>query len=230
MNLLWDIVLRAQACGKKEENLFFTQAGEYSPYYEQSFSCMNETVVESDEIELNLLYRFADIFQEILADDREDLAEFKKYFIDAALHVLLYTDLHHGLSTREIYIGGLEKELLEGSFWSAGAKEFALIPLQKQERLAALALSQMETGSSLLIFRRSVLILFPGAVLYQFKADRKRLILYLTDQPDEYKKRMLQFVQDMYLPLSYEICVFWEHHFGMIGVEGTMVIDELAIY
>lgn len=230
MNLLWDIVLRAQSCGKKEGDLFFKQAGEYSPYYEQAFSCLNEKTAESGEIELNLLYRFAAIFQEILTDDGKELQEFKGYFIDAALHILLYTDLRHGLSTREIYMGRLEGELLEGSFWKAGAKEFSLIPPPKQKRLAALALSQMETGSSLHSFCRALLVLFPDAVLYQFKANRKRLVLYLMDQPDRDKKRMLQFVRDMFLPISYEIRTFWGHHFGVIGIDGAMRIGEIAIY
>lgn len=230
MNFLWDIVLKAQFCGKKEEDLFFIQAEECSPFYEQSFTCINENTVETNEIELNLLYRFADIFQEILAEDGVELQELKKYMIDAVLHILLYTDLRHGLSIREIYIRKLTEELLNGSFWEAGAKEFQLIPPQKQKRLATLVLSQMQTGSSLLIYRRAVLILFPDAILYQVKDDRKKLLLYLMDKPEEHKKRMIQFVQDMFLPLSYNIRIFWKYHFGIIGVEGTMDIDELAIY
>ncbi|PXV86910.1 hypothetical protein C8E03_111110 [Lachnotalea glycerini] len=230
MNFLWDIVLRAQSSKKKEEDLFFTQAAECSPFYEQSFSCINENLVDENEIELNLLYRFTDIFQEILAEDGKEFCEFKKYLIDVVLHILLYTDLRHGLSIREIYIRKLTQELLNGTFWEEGAKKFQMIPLQKQKRLATLVLSQIQTGSSLLIFRRSVLILFPDAILYQVKADRKKLLLYLTDAQEDHKKSMIQFVQDMFLPLSYNIRIFWEYHFGIIGVEGTMRIDELAIY
>lgn len=230
MNFLWDIVLRAQFCEKKEEDLFFVQAEEYSPFYEQSFACINEDSIETNEIELNLLYRFADIFQDILAEDGGEFQELKKYLIDSVLHILLYTDLRHGLSIREIYIRKLTEELLDGSFWESGAKEFQLVPPQKQKRLATLVLSQMQTGSSLLTFRRAVLILFPDAILYQVKADRKKLLLYLMDKPEDYKKRMIQLVQDMFLPLSYNIRIFWEYHFGIIGVEGTMNIDELAIY
>ncbi|MGN6710543.1 hypothetical protein [Anaerocolumna jejuensis] len=230
MNFLWDIVLRAQSCNRREEELFFVQAEEYSPFYEQAFDYINEDCVYTNEIELNLLYRFADIFQDILAEDGRELEEFKKYMIDVVLHILLYTDLRHGLSIREIYIRKLTEELSDGTFWREGAKVFRLISPQKQNRLATLVLSQMQTGSSLLIFRRAVLILFPDAILYQVKADRKKLLLYLQDKPEDYKKRMIQFAQDMFLPLSYNIRIFWEYHFGIIGVEGTMNIDELAIY
>ncbi|WP_033164803.1 hypothetical protein [Clostridium sp. KNHs205] len=230
MNFLWDIFLRAQSCKKKEEELFFLQAIEYSPFYEQAFNCINEVNVENNEIELNLLYRFTDIFQDILAEEENEFPEFKKYIIDAVLHILLYTDLRHGLSTREIYIRKLTEELLNGTFWMDIAEIFRLIPLQKQNRLATLVLTQMQTGSSLLIFRRSILILFPHAILYQVKADRKKLLLYLPDKPEERKKNMIQLAQDMFLPLSYNIRIFWEHHFGIIGVEGTMKVDELSIY
>lgn len=230
MNFLWDIALRAKACNKNEEDLFFLQAKDYSPFYEQSFPCINEDKVNTNEIELNLLYRLADIYQEILAEKGEEFQEFKKYLIDATLHILLYTDLRHGLSKRDIYIRKITEELLNGMFWKDGAIEFKRIPVQKQIRLATLVLNQIQTGSSLLIYRRSVLILFPDAILYQVKADRKRLLLYIKDKPDENKKRMLQYVQDMFLPLGYSVRIFWEHHFGIIGVDSTMKMDEVAIY
>jgi len=97
--------------GKKEADLFFVQAEEYSPFFEQSFPCVNETEVTGNVIELNLLYRFADIFQAILSPElaeelagaENDYSEFRTYLIDAALHALLYTDLRTGLTKREVY-------------------------------------------------------------------------------------------------------------------------------
>ena len=75
MNFLWDIALRAKEQGFKKEELFFKQAEEYSPYFEQSFSCVNETKVTSPVIESNLLYRFADIFQDILKQEDSGLTK-----------------------------------------------------------------------------------------------------------------------------------------------------------
>ena len=230
MNFQWDIYLKACSCNKTEEDLFFTHAKECSPYYEQSFPCINENLVQENEIALNLLYRFQYIFEDILAEDGEQFSELRKYLIDAALHILLYTDLRHGLSIREIYIMKLTQELRNGIFWEKGAAKFRLIPVQKQNRIAALVLNQMQTGSSLLIFRKAVLVLFPDAFLYQVKADRKKVILYLADKPEEEKEQIILFISDLFLPLSYHLRIFWEYHFGLIGVEGTMNIDEIAIY
>ncbi len=230
LNFLWDIVLRAKQQGKLEEDLFFRQAEVYSPFFEPSFPYINEQFVEDNEIELNLLYRFADIFQAILSEEISEFPEFQAYFIDAALHMIVYTDLYHGLTKRDIYIRKLLVELRNGIYWSTSAEKFGVLSGKGQERMAVLLLMQMENGSSLLIFRRVLLALFPKVMLYQIKADRKKLLLYLREKPTDINQQMLQYAQDMFLPVSYQLRVFWEHHFGIIGVEVTMKIDEIALY
>lgn len=238
MNLLWDIVLRAQDQGKEEADLFFSQAKEFSPFFEQSFPCLNEQRITSNRIELNLFFRLADLFQDMLsqklkeklAGEDEDYAEFREYLIDACLHTILYSDLRDGLTKREVFVRELTKELANGVFWMAAARDFRLIDPHKQMRLATLTLTQMQTGSSLSIYRRAILVLFPDARLYQLKADKKKLLLYLGQRRTEECQRMTGFVQDMFLPMSYHIRIFWEHHFGVIGVKATMKIGEIALY
>ena len=230
MNFLWDIALNAQRQGRKEEELFFKQAKEFSPFYEQSFSSINETEVTHGEIELNLLLRFATIFQELLAVEDKEYPQFDDYLTDAALHTILYTDLRHGLSKRDTYIRKIRQELEEGIFGRETAEIFKGIPTGKRNRLATLVLTQLQTGSSLMTFRRSMLVLFPDAIIYQVRADRKKLLLYLKENRTESDERMLQFVQNMFLPVSYDLRVFWKYHFGIIGVDAAMKIDEIAIY
>ena len=230
MNFLWDIALKAQQQGKREEELLFCQAREYSPFYEQAFSYLNETKVEEAVIELNLLVRFAEIFQYILAEDNRQYPEFEKYLIDAALHMILHADIYHGVSKRDIYIRKLTQEIENGTYWKRAAEEFKLIPFEKRSRIATLVLNQIQTGASVMTFRRALIVLFPNAVLYQIKADRKKLLLYLKMDKNKTDERMLQLIEDMFLPVSYHLRVFWKYHFGIIGVDDTMKIDEIAIY
>ena len=91
MNFLWDMVLKARKQGRKEEELFLGQAEEYSPFFEQSFACINETCIHSGVLEANLLYRFADIFQDLLNTEscgieESEYEEFRRYLIDIMLH------------------------------------------------------------------------------------------------------------------------------------------------
>ncbi len=230
MNFLWDIALRAQEQGKEEKELFFCQAREYSPFYEQSFSCLNETQVPEGRIELNLFVRFAGIFQDLLAWEEETPSDFGEYLTDAALHTLLYTDLRQGLSKRDIYIKKIRQELEQGIYWKEAAEVFREMPMEARNRLAALALTQMQTGSSLMVFRRAVKVMFPEAVLYQLREDRRKILLYLEGGKTRKREENLNFVQDVFLPLNYELRVFWQYHFGIIGVDDAMRLDEIAIY
>ncbi len=235
MNFLWDIVLKAQEQGMKEETLFFRQAKEYSPFFEQSFACMNEKEVASDTIELNLLYRFADIFQDLLSPDsmgldEDEYKDFRDYFVDAVLHSILFTDLRQGLSKRELYIRKILEELRNGVFWTGTVEPFGKLEYQKQNRLAVLLLSQMETGTSLFIFRRAVGIFFPEALLYQIKKEPKKLLLYLKDRKTDEGEGSVRLAKDLFLPLGFELQVFWRYHFGIIGIDDTMILDEIALY
>ncbi len=230
VNFIWDIALRAQAQGKEERELFFCQAREYSPFYEQAFSCLNETQVPEGRIELNLFARFAGIFQDLLAWEEEEPSIFGEYLTDAVLHALLYTDLRRGLSGRDIYIRKIRQELEQGVFWKEAAEVFREMPIESRNRLAALTLVQMQTGSSLMLFRRGIKVLFPEAILYQIKEDRKKILLYLVGGKTRQREENLRFAQDMFLPINYELRVFWQYHFGIIGVDDAMRLDEIAIY
>ena len=81
-----------------------------------------------------------------------------------------------------------------------------------------------------MIFRRGVKVLFPDAVLYQIREERKKLLLYLSGNRSRQREERLCLVQDLLLPLNYELRTFWKYHFGIIGVDDAMHIDEIAIY
>ena len=225
MNLIWDILLRARSCGVKDQEIFFEQAEWCSPWYEQSFSCLNETDVEPGTVEINMLFRFARIFKELLHKDLTEFPEFQKFLFDAVVHLLAESDLHHGLSKREFYIRKVGQEIASGGFGMSVARGFAAIPSEKRDRLAALALSQIQTGATLFYFRKAVLVLVPNAI-----ADRKQILVYVGTEKAEDLEREAVFLEDMFLPVNYRLRIFWERHFGVIGVDSTMQIGEIEIY
>lgn len=96
--------------GKEKSDLFFWQAQDYSPYYEQSFNTINEEHIDKNLIEINALYRFSHIFQEILHPNfiqngqYVDVIAFIIYLFDTVIHYLGEIDLRHGFTKREFYI------------------------------------------------------------------------------------------------------------------------------
>ncbi|MCI8316505.1 MAG: hypothetical protein HFH74_16010 [Lachnospiraceae bacterium] len=230
MNYLWDIALRARQQGIDEKDLFFVQAQDYSPFYEQAFPCINETSINDNVIELNLLYRFAEVFQEILAPDIQEMPDLNRYLIDAALHIILYIELHHGIGKRDIYILRLLYELRQGSYWQEAAQHLKAVPQKDWHRVAALLLGQIQTGSSLKKFRRGLYVIYPDAVLYQIKKDSKKLLLYLKEKKTRENEEKLLLIKDLFMPVGYDLRVFWKYHFGIVGVNDAMRFEETAVY
>lgn len=230
MNFIWDIALRAKDSGIGEEQLFFRQAKFYSPYYEQSFPILNQDIIEEACIEVNALFRFSKLFQELLREEVTDFPEFQEHLFDCAMHVLLYCDLRYGISRRELFIRKFMNEIKEGCYGKEAATQFHFIEPLQQNRLATLVFTQMQTGSSLVVFRKAVLVLHGRAMLYQVKAQKQKLLLYVEEKITEERNHSLAFVIGMFLPLSYQVRVFWGYHFGVIGVDETMRLDEIEIY
>ena len=230
MNFIWDIVLNAKQNGSSEENLFFRPAKDRSPWYEQAFPILNETKAEGPEIEYNPLYRFDSMFHDLLREDFTDLPTVQTYLFDAVSHYLVYTDLHHGLTKREFYVRCLMREMEGGGFGASIAAHLQAVNPEKRERLAALALVQIQVGSSLLLFRKATVLLFPDALLYQERYDTKQLLLFVAHKKDERMEHYIHLIEDLFLPISHRLRVFWEHHFGVIGVDITMHADNMEIY
>ena len=230
MNFTWDIVLNAKRHGTDETELFFRPAKNRSPWYEQSFPVLNETKAEGPDIEYNPLYRFDAMFHDLLREDFTESPVFQDYLFDAVSHLLVQVDLHHGLTKRAFYVRRLMLEMEQGRFGPSIAAHLHAVVPDKRERLSSLALTQLQTGSSLLLFRKAVVLLFPDALLYQERYDPKQMLLFIADKKDERLDHHTRLVEELFLPVSHRLRVFWEHHFGVIGVDATMHTDNIEIY
>lgn len=230
MNFIWDIVLNAQKNGVSEQDLYFRPARECSPWYEQSFPALNESRAEGPEIFYNPLYRFDALFHSLLRDDFDESPEVQAHLFDAVSHFLVYTDLHHGLSKREYYTRRLLREMEEDGFGPSVSGYIREVEPEKRERLASLALTQFQTGSHLLLFRKATLVLLPDALLYQERPDPKRILLYVGQPRTDALEQGVRLIEALFLPIHFQLRVFWEHHFGVIGLDSVMKLDATEIY
>ena len=226
MNYIWDILLRAREQGFTDTDIFFCQAKDCSPWYEQSFSCLNETQVIDPHIEINTLYRFSNIFQELLHE--ETRTELRKYLVDLAVHILVDRELLSGLSSQDFYVQKLMLELRDGTLGVSLARMCSAFNYVEQRKLATLLLLQYQIGSTLSIFQKAVTQLYPDCLVYQVKNEPEVILLYLGIPASEEPR--IHTLQELFLPIQYQLRVFWESHFGVIGVDATMHTDNIEIY
>ncbi len=235
MNFIWDIVLQAAQDNFGSHDIFFKPAEKFSPYYEHSFSCINEKHVDNPEIEINPLLRFTSVFEYLLHPDVKNLIfrnqqEFIYFYFDVAVHILAEIDLCHGITQREIYIRKIRRELLDGVFGEVAKIGMLELKRDKQIAVADELLKMMETGSNLQSFCNIMKQIFEGCIIYQNRFHPQRIYVYIGKERDEQLDKQWQMIRETFLPLDIEVKIFWAEHFGILGIEATMLSDKIAIF
>ena len=235
MNFIWDIALQAQRDKLPLDKLFFQPAKNPSPCYEQSFKSINETHVYNPLVEINPFMRFTGIFQYLLHRDVVyDLEAENKQFIffalDAIVHILAEIDLCHGMTTREFYVRRVKKELLYGVNGDLAQEAMESMTKEEQLKVADELYCVTKIGGSFASFCKIVKEIFPGVFIYQGRQKRRRVYVYLDRKETPELSTQWKFLRDTFLPIDMEVRVFWDTHFGIIGVAPTMLSEGIAIF
>ena len=235
MNFIWDIALQGQRDGLPLQELFFQPSSAPSPCYEQSFDCLNEKHITDPRVEINPLYRFADIFQYLLHPDvfgnlEKDLQQFILYAFDSLTHILAEIDLCHGLTRREFYVRQVRRDIISGLYGNDTSAAYTALDKEAQLAVADELFCVMQRGSSLASFCHIAKQLFPGCFIYQVRRHPQVIYIYLDREKTVALNQKWQFLRNMFLPFDMEISVFWQHHFGIMGVDATMQLDQIAIF
>lgn len=234
MNNISDVIIRGVyddgTCKKKD--LFFKQAEEYSPYIETAFSCLNQQEVLPGEIEVNVLWRFTHIFQELLHEKNMDTEEKQilcKYMIDTFLHLLSEIDLRHGLTKEEYYARLMLRELLGGNFGKLIADKVGQLQHSYQLAFSRVLVELYRVGSSIMTFCYAVKQIFPSCMIYQNKNDYREIFVYIGREEDKDGSICVELLIKTFLSGEINCRVFWKDHFGILGVDNTMIMDRIAL-
>lgn len=73
-------------------------------------------------------------------------------------------------------------------------------------------------------------LFFDICMHYLVQLDLRQVLVYIGIKADEKEQKQMEFLRDMFLPVNYEVFLFWEHHFGIMDVEETMVLDEMVLF
>lgn len=229
MNFIWEIVKKANMQSIKSEELFFCQSDQVSPWYEQSFTSLNQKEIDSKIIEINALCRFSGIFNNILHKELEGYEEYRKYIYDVFIHFLAELDLNSHLTRDDFYLSRLQNEIIDGVCGEKYGITIARMNFYDRKNLIDLLYHEMHTTATLTIFRNAIRMIYTDALLYQLKDKPNELILYVGMKKLK-EEQKVNFIIDMFLPLGFDIRIFWENHFGVMSVDATMELDEIELF
>ena len=235
MRYLWEVLLAAKEEGIPEEKLRFIHAPLGSGYMELSLPCLNQTWLEEDgqpgeiTIGVNTYYRFYDIFHDMFPPDSADFPALRESLTNLSLHMLAWNDVRRGLTKENYHKRLLAKEILEGGFGEMTKSVFLSMNRRDQEQLLGGWLRSFRAGSALSVFLDMVHGLVADSIVYHNNEEPDEILIYTGLKQERSLEQRLRFLIDTFLDIRYQVEIFYEYHFGVIGVEETMQIDEIAI-
>ena len=226
MNCVWEILLHARESGFLLSELRFSESRNPSPYMESAFPLLNQEKIESREIELNPLYRFGAELSPMLKDP--GLRGQRSVLFDAFFHLLALWDLRSSYTREEFLASRLHAELREGALRFL-REDFSLFSLSEQKLLLYGLLSLEKGAEALGIFQRALGSFYPESLLY-LRAEEGELILSLGVPENERERRRFSLLRKLFLPLYIELVLFWDRHFGILGVAESLRIGECVLF
>ncbi|MFW6678943.1 hypothetical protein ACOAOT_14925 [Lacrimispora sp. AGF001] len=230
MNYAWEAALAADRAGIKREDVRYVPVSNGSPYTEVTLETINSKCLEEKRVEINPLYRFSREFSEMFDINLAGFETARNIFFDAAMQYLVQLDLRQGLSKQEYALRFLLRDLLEGVCGSQAARVAEQFEKEKLRQLLRLILKLYQCGSSIYLFREVMRYMYPDSMVYANNEAARQVLVYVGLKETEAERERLEFLQDMFLPINYQVFLFWEHHFGIIDVEETMEFDQVVLF
>ncbi len=230
MNYLWEIMLQAKEQGIEADKISFKAARKYSPYMELSEEFLNVTKIEEPyTVEINPYYRFQQIFKNMFHPDLQDYPSLRNGLFQLLIHQLSENDLKMGMTKEEYYKKLLGSAVTEGIYGREAAQAFALFEQKEKEILLQGMLILYRAGESIALFRQVICALIANCIVYNSNDDPYEILLFIGKKESESLKRKVAFIINQFAGIRYHIDIYYEYHFGIIGIEETMEIGEIAI-
>jgi len=230
MNYVWEAVLLADREKIPREKLQFVPVDDGSPYAEVVREILNANTLDDTIVEINPLYRFAGVFADVFDRNVEGYEQTRELLFRVFMQYMVQLDLRQGLSRQEYAIGFLLKDILHGVCGSDAAQAIGYFEKEKLRQLLRLILKLYQCGSSLYLFKEVMRYLYPDSLVYASNDEVRQLLIYIGVKETQEERTKIEFLQGMFLPINYQVFLFWEYHFGIIDVEETLELDNMVLF
>lgn len=206
----------------------FQQMKDFSPYCEMEEDCIKHGKQGKQILELNSFYRYEDIFYSLFV--QEDLSEeVRNWLFDVMFHYIVCLEFGQGCSGHEIRIRKEQKNLLSNVYGKKIAEWYKHLTKEQKYLIGYYMECQRTSGASIHTFASAITGLLE-CVVYKNLIESKTLIVYVSESKSQEMETTIQCVEELLLPLDYEVRTLYREHIGILGEDNTMMVEEIIIF
>lgn len=230
MNYIWEVLLKADKQKIHRKKIKFIKSEICSPYMELACEDLNATSLpENNIIEINEFYRFYEIFKDLFNINIKESMELREVLLDILLHYLGEIDLKKGLCITEFYKDFIFKDILNEVFGDKLTHNIHYFEQEEYEVVLNGFVTLYKTGVSLQLFNDILRKVFKKSIVYSNKEKPKNIYIYLGEIKTKELRNKIEVILDTFLSIDMKPLIFWNQHFGIIGLNNTMKNDEIVM-
>lgn len=229
MNYIWESVIKEIQENTDLKNIKFSVAEVYSPYMEISKDYINTSRNES-EIEINPYYRFYDVFKDICDVNFIEEKSTKDFIFDVMIHFLSSIDLNQGLNKIEYHMKFIREDILSGYLGDNLKNYLPFFERNEQLLLIRNVYRLYTTGEEIYLLKNTIKNIFKNSIVYISNSDNAEVVVFLNTIKNKETIKKIDAIVELFLPINYSIDLYWNNHFGIIGIDETMNIDHIQLH
>ena len=159
------------------------------------------------------------------------LKKFKKNIENNAINYLQELDFVSGTTVIDVICEKISEDIKKGILGISLKKYFLLLNSEEQQYIALLIYNEkINNVNCMKNFRLGIKYFFIDSLIYRQKSEKNKIIVYINKQKNKVNIAKIKILELLFLELGMELKVFWENHFGVVNVDETLKIDEIAVF
>lgn len=228
MKYIWEYLIKAIQNDIDINEITFKPAKEFSPYLEIATDIINQQEVLVDEpTEINPYFRYQKIFQNLFKPDYEEFEKVREMILDQIIHEIFHTEKYMGMSRNGFYKSFLKKNIDNGCFGKEFTELYKTLNRDEQDVICLYLLNMYCNGSSIALWKEIISYFYKDCYIYQ--GQEEELLIYLGKEKEKKDRILLKLINTVFLPISYKVDIYFKYPFGVLGMEETMMLDEIEL-
>ena len=170
----------------------------------------------------------------IVKEEKENISvlrNFKKNIENNAINYLQELDFVSGTTVIDVICEKILEDIKNGVIGISLKKYFLLLNSEEQEYIALLIYNEkINNVNCMKNFILGIKYFFIDFLIYRQKLEKNKIIVYINKPKNKVNIAKIKTLELLFLELGMELKVFWQNHFGVVNVDETAKIDEIAVF
>ncbi|WP_369712169.1 hypothetical protein AB8B23_07140 [Leptotrichia sp. HSP-342] len=159
------------------------------------------------------------------------LKKFKKNIENNAINYLQELDFTSGTTVIDVICEKISEDIKKGTLGINLKRYFSILNREEQGYVVLLIYNEKINGVNCMKnFKLGIKYFFLDSLIYRQKSEKNKIIVYINKPKNKENVAKIKTLELLFLEFGMELKVFWKNHFGVVNVDETVKIDEIAVF